>query len=409
MPSQPRRLMTMPLFYQTPKPSSMPDGLTLPAYTPFPSRLLDTVMPTLSDTEWRVLCIVVRSTCGWEDGQRGRKAQDWLTQSQLKQRTGRASEAISRAIDGLVQKGLILVCDEVGKPLATPQERRRCTGRMLFCMSPQTLVAPQEASGGVGASPQSGAAEERAGDQATSSSISKEGYSQNEHRRSESEQSYSISEARYSVSEVRKANTTKETKDKTTPDGVTPQKRADGDKPVDNFQTRKASTDKDTASQRAGSDVQRFLGAYQELFQQHSAQGELPPMAWGRDGKLVKGLLAQYGYERLRELLARFFASEDAWVRKRGYALACFPTLLPTLLMQDGRTLEAQGRARETQGQEQARTRVEEAQRRALATPVVVHGPSAQHWQQAGDSTTSSASLFERYPHLRKKAREQPP
>ncbi len=373
----------------------MPDAAFPARSTPFPSRLLDDVMPLLSDTEWRVLCVVVRATLGWEDGQGGRKQADWLTQSQLKARTGRASEALSRAIDGLVQKKLVLVCDETGEPLATPQERRRCAGRMLFCMSPQTLDASQEEAGEFGAFAQAGAAEERVRNQDRIRSVPGESYS-------ESEQSYS-------VSEVRKANTTKESKDKTTPDGVPSPKQADGDKPVDNFQVGKASTDKDTASQRAGSDVQRFLRAYQELFKQHSAQGESPPLAWGRDGKLVKGLLAQYGYERLRELLERFFASEDAWVRKRGYALACFPTLLPTLLMQDGRTLEAQGRSREAQGQEQARSRVEEAQRRARATPVVVHGPSAQHWQQSGDVAASKGSLFEHHPDLARRVRGQPP
>ena len=112
-------------------------------------------------------------------------------------------------------------------------------------------------------------------------------------------------------------------------------------------------------------------------------------MAWGRDSKLVKGLLAQYGYARLTELLTRFFQSEDAWVRKRGYALSCFPNLLPTLLMEEGRPGEAL--------------------RRAQATPVVVHGPSARHWQQAGEGKVSDTSLFERYPHLRDRVRGQPP
>ena len=89
------------------------------------------------------------------------------------------------------------------------------------------------------------------------------------------------------------------------------------------------------------------------------------------------------------ELLARFFASEDAWVQKRGYALVCFPTLLPTLLMEEGRA--------------------QAAQRRARATPVVVQGPSARHWQQDGEGKASDRSLFERYPHLRDKVRGQPP
>lgn len=336
----------------------MPDTAVPARTTPFPSYLLDDIMPLLSDTEWRLLCVVVRQTLGWEDGQGGRKREDWLTQSQLKARTGRASEAVSRAIDGLVQKGLIQVHSEAGELLMTPQERRRCPGRLLFALAPQALDAPQDAPNMRRESP----------------------CSEGEHGHSENEQGSS-------VSELRKANTTKETQDKTTPIGVQHEERDSGEKAVDKSVSE--TTAANSAPDRAASDVRRFLLAYQELFARHSAQGEPPPMAWGRDGKLVKGLLAQYGYERLLELLARFFQSEDTWAKKRGYALACFPTLLPTLLMEEGRA--------------------KAAQRRAQATPVVVQGPSARHWQQDGDLKASDRSLFERYPHLRDTVRGQPP
>ena len=338
----------------------MPDTAFPTRSTPFPSHLIDDIMPLLSDTEWRVLCVVVRQTLGWEDGQGGRKREDWLTQSQLKARTGRASEAVSRAIEGLVQKGLVQVCSEAGEALATTQERRRCPGRLLFGLAPQALDTPQAAPSMQVESP----------------------CSQSEHGHSESEEPCSFSE-------LRKANTTKETKDKSTPIGVQAEKRNGGEKAVDKSVPEKTALAANSTPDRFTSDARRFLLAYQELFARHSVRGEPPPLAWGRDGKLVKGLLAQYGYERLLELLARFFQSEDAWVRKRGFALACFPTLLPTLLMEEGR--------------------VQAAQRRARATPVVVHSPSARHWQQAADSKVSDKSLFERYPHLRDRVRGQPP
>ena len=345
----------------------MPDAAFPARTTPFPSHLLDDVMPLLSDTEWRLLCVVVRQTLGWEDGQGGRKREDWLTQSQLKARTGRASEAISRAIDGLAQKGLIQVCSEAGDVLATPQERQRCPGRLLFGLAPQALDTPAEAQNVRRESP----------------------CSESEHGHSKNEQGCSHSEEGSSVSELRKANTTKETKDKSTPIGVQHVQRNGGEKAVDKSVPERTGKAASNAPDRAASDARRFLLAYQELFAHHSAQGEPPPLAWGRDGKLVKGLLAQYGYERLLELLARFFQSEDAWVRKRGYALSCFPTLIPTMLMEEGRA--------------------KAAQRRAQATPVVVQDPSARHWKQVGDRRTSDQSLFERYPHLRDKVRGQPP
>lgn len=57
--------------------------------TPVPVALIDRVMPTLRDTELRVLLVVVRQTLGWQVGKDPylRKERDWLTQSQLMRRT----------------------------------------------------------------------------------------------------------------------------------------------------------------------------------------------------------------------------------------------------------------------------------------------------------------------------------
>ena len=105
----------------------------LVASTPFPSYLIDQVMPTLKDTEWRLLCIVVRQTLGWKEGE-GRKRRDWLSQQQFKVRTGRASEAVSRAIDALVRRGLIEVTDVRGRILDSPPKRKGNQGPMYFTL-----------------------------------------------------------------------------------------------------------------------------------------------------------------------------------------------------------------------------------------------------------------------------------
>ena len=333
----------------------MPDRLTVPAYTPFPNHLLDTVMPTLSDTEWRVLCVIVRATRGWEAENGQRKQADWLTQSQLKARTGRASAAISHAIDGLVQKNLVAVCDEAGTLLCTPQERRGCAGRLLFRVAEQDQDARQAFS------PQDATLE-----------------------------SGSMAHA-CSQSEVHKAKTTKETKTKRIPDGVAREEDPLVEKPVDNSRGKQGKDTAGVPMQKSDSEVHRFLLAYQELFATRSAQGEMPPIAWGRDGKLVKGLLAQYGYARLIELLQAFFRSEDAWVKQRGYALACFPPLLPTLLMGAGRP-HADG---------------ENARRSAHASPLVIHSPAGRQWQRAEEIAVSDVSLFERFPDLGRRVRDQ--
>jgi phage replication O-like protein O len=96
--------------------------------TPFPNQLLDGAMPHLTDTEWRVLCVVVRQTFGWQ------KRSDWLSHAQLKRRTGRQSAAISRAIDRLVRAGLLTVTDRFGRPLGTSEMRRRSHDRLVFSL-----------------------------------------------------------------------------------------------------------------------------------------------------------------------------------------------------------------------------------------------------------------------------------
>lgn len=102
--------------------------------TPVPNVLLDKVMPTLRDTEFRILMVVVRQTLGWQEGPNPakRKEKDWLTQSQLMRRTGRANGAVSHAVDASVRAKLIDVLDRWGRLLATPAERRRHLGHLYY-------------------------------------------------------------------------------------------------------------------------------------------------------------------------------------------------------------------------------------------------------------------------------------
>lgn len=95
-------------------------------FTAFPNVLLDRVMPHLSDTEFRVLAVVVRETLGWQ------RASKWLTNGLLRQRTGRASAAVSRAIDHLVKRGLLVVREQDGHRLHRADERRRSHSKLSF-------------------------------------------------------------------------------------------------------------------------------------------------------------------------------------------------------------------------------------------------------------------------------------
>ncbi len=104
------------------------DGLV-----PIPRRILDELMPTLKDTELRVLLLVARQTIGRisKDG-RASKDADWLSHSQLKTRTGRASEAVSAAVDTLIRSGLLEVFTPEGKAMASPKERQAHRGILLY-------------------------------------------------------------------------------------------------------------------------------------------------------------------------------------------------------------------------------------------------------------------------------------
>ena len=101
---------------------------------PVPAVYIDHVMPALSDAEWRVLCVVIRQTLGWVDTQKqsSRKQRDWISHSQFKARTGKSSDAISRAIDSLVQVGLLIIEREDGRLMSHPHARRRARCRLYY-------------------------------------------------------------------------------------------------------------------------------------------------------------------------------------------------------------------------------------------------------------------------------------
>ncbi|MBA3724872.1 MAG: hypothetical protein H0W86_00095 [Armatimonadetes bacterium] len=105
-------------------------------WAPFPNVLIDLVMPTLTDTEWRLLTVIVRQTLGWQDASKRRKAVDWLSHKILRKKTGRRSSALSAAIASLDTKQLIVVYDRRGHVLSTPAMRRRAHDSMLIGLNP---------------------------------------------------------------------------------------------------------------------------------------------------------------------------------------------------------------------------------------------------------------------------------
>lgn len=72
-------------------------------WTKVPNLLIDRYLPSLRDTELRVLLVLIRFTTGWNRD--GRMIQ--LSYSRLKSLTGRQGDAIARALTSLAMRGLI--------------------------------------------------------------------------------------------------------------------------------------------------------------------------------------------------------------------------------------------------------------------------------------------------------------
>lgn len=99
--------------------------------TQVPNIILDYWMPKLSDTSFKILLTITRQTIGYiEDKDSGmRKKEDWISYSQLINKTGRKAPAIVMALRDLEEKKLIEIRDSKGNILETKEERR---GKRLF-------------------------------------------------------------------------------------------------------------------------------------------------------------------------------------------------------------------------------------------------------------------------------------
>jgi hypothetical protein len=97
-----------------------------PSTTPVPNLFFDAYLKELKSIELKVLLVVIRQTLGWADRRAvfGRKEIDWISSSQLQQKTGGSKRAITSAIDTLVRKRLIEILDEKGNILDTSEKRQ---------------------------------------------------------------------------------------------------------------------------------------------------------------------------------------------------------------------------------------------------------------------------------------------
>ncbi len=93
--------------------------------------MFDRYFAELKPTEAIIMLIVFRQTIGWIDYvTKERKKKDWISFSQFHKKTGFSKATVSGAIQTLVEKRLLLVSDNDGNHLLTPQSR--CGKTKLF-------------------------------------------------------------------------------------------------------------------------------------------------------------------------------------------------------------------------------------------------------------------------------------
>jgi hypothetical protein len=92
--------------------------------TPVPNVVFE-YMPTLSEAELKLYLVILRQTLGWQTGKnKARKVYDWISASQFQKKAGLSRRAITTALASLTHRNLILIADEHGTVLHTPQSRK---------------------------------------------------------------------------------------------------------------------------------------------------------------------------------------------------------------------------------------------------------------------------------------------
>ena len=104
--------------------------------TPVPNVFFDVLLKQLKGAEVKVLLIIIRQTLGWADAtsKLGRKERDWISGSQLEEKTGVSRRAISLAIGALVKREIIEVSD--GLNALNESTERRGKARLYFRLFP---------------------------------------------------------------------------------------------------------------------------------------------------------------------------------------------------------------------------------------------------------------------------------
>lgn len=103
-------------------------------FTKTPNILFDQLIRELSNSELKILLVIIRQTNGWLDRKSKKyKTRDRITYSQFISKTGISRRIISSAINSLLEKNLIEITDTFGNILYDPKNRK---GRFFIYYSP---------------------------------------------------------------------------------------------------------------------------------------------------------------------------------------------------------------------------------------------------------------------------------
>ena len=104
--------------------------------------LLSWMHPTLTESELKLVLIIIRQTNGWYDKATGRrKIRDRISHGQFMKKTGLCRWVISKSLQSLIKKELITVTCENGRVLHKWEERKGMA--RLFYSFMQEPVKPR--------------------------------------------------------------------------------------------------------------------------------------------------------------------------------------------------------------------------------------------------------------------------
>lgn len=104
--------------------------MTYKETTQVPNVIFDQHLTKLTESELKILLVIIRQTYGWTDKRTGgRKAKDRISYGQFMQKTGYSRRTITTAIFSLLNKGLIVISDKYNNALDAASSRR---GKYLY-------------------------------------------------------------------------------------------------------------------------------------------------------------------------------------------------------------------------------------------------------------------------------------